>query len=198
MATLDVLTAAEARDATKIVGAESDERLFRLNTAVSVRLDALCGPIVARSITESHDGGRRSVIPWNAPVSSWTSVTEYQGTTAQVLTAETAGTEPANGYLWDPVRALLYRRSGGYDYRFWAGRQNIVLVYSAGRAATTVLVPERFKEAAAIIVGHVWRTENGSGNQTFGSDQPSGFSSFAVPNRAMELIAQDRRIPGIA
>ena len=58
---------------------------------------------------------------------------------------------------------------------------------------------ERFKQAAAITLAHIWRSEQGSGNQTFGAAEVPAFGpTFSIPNRALELISADRLTPGIA
>lgn len=197
MATLDVLSETEARRAVKVADSSYDDRLSSLVTAVSTRFDELCGPIVQRTVTaERHDGGCTTIFPRMAPVAAWTTVTEYQGTTATTLTAESPGSAPANGYLWQSTTGELVRRSSGYPALF--ASTFVVLTYTAGRFATTGAVESRFKEAVSITLAHIWRTESGSGNQTFGADSEFRFSSFSVPNRAMELVAHDRRVPGFA
>ena len=193
-ATTDVLTLEEARAAIGVPLNQSyDDALEVMVTAVSDRLDELCGPVVNRTVTERHDAaGCYTVIPYELPVYSFTSVTEYRNGTGTDLTVEDDTT--AGEYLWE--RNLLKRRSSFGPYPF-QGR--VKLVYVAGRAADTESVPERFKQAAGIIVAHIWRQENGSGNQTFGSDGEAPYrASFSIPNRAMELLADQIRTPGIA
>jgi hypothetical protein len=198
-ATLDILTLDEAREAINVKDNTYDTRLTSMNTAVSLRFDVLCGPIVDRSVTERHDGGNFTILPRSKPIESITSLTEYVQTNAHVLTAETAGTVPPEAYLWESDLNVIYRRASGYDWVFWPSRRNIVLVMVCGRAATTALVPPRFKEAAAITLAHVWRAEMGSGNQTFGVETGTTFGpSFSIPNRARELVADEIAIPGIA
>lgn len=197
MATTDVLTIDEARAAIGAASDATDTYLETLIEAVSERLDDICGPIVTRSVTEYHNGGCTTVAPYEAPVSSFTSITEADGTTTTALTAESFGT--AGTYLFDPVTQTVRRRSAFYDATFPSGLQNVRLVYSAGRYASTAAVASRFKEAAKIIVAHIWRNERGSGNQTYGADGELSFrSSYSIPNRALELIAGDIRYRGIA
>lgn len=198
MSTLDLLTLEEARAAIMVPLNQSyDDDLAVMNTAVSTRIDELCGPVVNRSVTEYHDGGWYTVPVYTYPVSSFTSVTEYLNGSPTVLTAESAGT--AGTYLYDDVARVVYRRQGFVDFPFRWGRRNIKLVYVAGRAATTETVPEKFKEAAKITLAHIWRQENGSGTQTFGNDGGDSIyrASFAIPNRAIEVLGYDIRMPGI-
>lgn len=194
MSATDILSLEEARAAINTpLNSTYDDALEVLVTAVSTRLDELCGPVVNRTVTERHDAtGCWSLIPYTLPVYSFTSVTEYRSGTGTDLTAEDDTT--AGEYLWE--RNILRRRNSFLPYTF-QGR--VKLVYVAGRAADTESVPSRFKQAAQIIVAHIWRQENGSGNQTFGSDGEAPYrASFSIPNRAMELLAGEMRVPGIA
>lgn len=200
MATLDVLTLDEAREAIQAKDGTYDTRLQSLLTALSARFDAICGPIVNRTVTERHDGGKCTLLPRQQPIASITSLTEYAQTTSHVLTAEAIGTIVADTYLWNSDEGVIYRRQAGYDWQFWPGRRNVSLVMVCGRAADTDSVPARFKEAAAITLAHIWAAERGSGTQTFGAAEgtsPFG-PSFAIPKRALELIYDEQATPGIA
>lgn len=193
MATLDVLTLDEARDT---IGAKSDvydARLSSLNTAVTQRFDKRLGPIVSRAVTETCYDGGRALIPRQLPVLTWTTITEY-APSATELTAETPGT--LGDYLWIPSDGVLYRRSGG---RTSCWRHPVVLAYTAGRFASTAVVDARFKEAVAITLAHMWRSEKGSGTQTFGqSEELAPFGpSFAIPRRAFDLVADQLATSGI-
>lgn len=193
MATNDLLTLAEARAAVSIDASDTsqDSGLALYNTAVSERLDEICGPVVQRTVTsELHDGGRHWIQLYFRPVASVTTATEYVGTTGTTLTAESNASKPASAYMLETRTGIVRRRASGGDSRFAIGRQNIALTYSAGRYATTAVVGERFKLAAQIMLSHIWRVERGGGNQTFGEFVPSG-SSFAVPNRVLELLADE-------
>lgn len=190
--TLDLLTLDEARAAIGTTNNTYDDALEVMVTAISERIDELCGPVVNRTITERHDACGWFLIPRSLPVSSFTSVTEYRSGTGTVLTAETD--TAAGTYLWE--QNLLRRRSSFADYPF---APRVKLVYVSGRAADTDAVAEKFKQAAKIILAHIWRQEMGSGNQTFGADGEVSFrASYSIPNRAMELLADEIRTPGIA
>jgi hypothetical protein len=196
---LDVLSSDEAKRLVSISASNTDQdaELEVFITAVSRRLDELVGPIVVRTFTaEPYNGGCLSIRLLHAPVSSFTTVTEYNGTTAQVLTAETNAAKTANNYLWDSTLGRLYRRASGNDAYFPAGRKNVTVTYVAGRAATTAAVDEKYKRAAGIILAHLWRADRGSGSETFGEySYPVG---FAIPNRALEILGDELRAPLIA
>lgn len=190
-ATLDILTIDEARAAIGVGLAQTyDDLLESWVTAVSLAMDTRYGPTVNRTVTERHDAyGYCTIIPFELPVYSFTSVTEYQSGTGTVLTAETD--TAAGTYLWE--RNLLRRRESFRDSYF---RGRVKLVYVAGEAADTESVPAGVKTAARVILEHNWTASQGSGNQTFG-DVPVGAKGFAFPNRADELMGR-RVIPGIA
>jgi hypothetical protein len=205
-AALDWLTLAEAKQALNIDAAVTtfDAEVASYVTAVSQRLDELTGAMVYRTITdETHHGGLASVTLNYRPVVSISAISEYAYTTQTTLTAETNATKPTSGYLLDANWGVLYRRSGGGDSLFPTGMGNVVVTYVAGRYATTALVDPKYKQAAATFLAHLWRLEQGSGSATFGgvSETTSGLSpgfGFAIPNRVMELVAEDLAPPAVA
>ncbi|MEV5538480.1 hypothetical protein AB0L13_16615 [Saccharopolyspora shandongensis] len=210
MAALDVISLDEAKQAVNVTGTtEHDTELALWITAVSQRLDELVGPVVVRTITgEAHDGGRCLVMLAHYPVTSITSVSEYDSGTQVPLTAETLTTRPAAGYLadrYEPNPALLSRfvrrRSNGADAEFAAGRGNVVVSYSAGRFADTASVDPRFKAAANLMLINLWRSQQSSVGSVGEFDTPmSNFPTFAVPRAVREMLARELQEPivGIA
>ena len=204
MATLDVLTEAESLAAVN--ASATTATLTNLVTAVSQQLDELCGPVVVRTITsELHDGGRPTILLRNLPVSSITTVTEYDGTTATTLTAETNVTKTTANYLHlgtagEVASGRIVRRSNNADYVFPAGRRNIDVTYVAGRAATTSAVAPKFKQAAAMMLRNVWVSEQASGSETFGAftDQaPNPLLGPGMLNKVAALL-DGEMLPGVA
>lgn len=192
-ATLDVISRDEAKRAIRLSTSNTsfDTAIDALITGVSLALDKLCGPIVVRTITgEVHDGGNRSIILNYKPVSSITTVTEYNGTTATTLTAQTNTSQGPSNYLADLTTGILRRRSSNYADRFAAGAGNIVVTYIAGRYATTATVAEDFKQAAGVTFAHWWRPEQG-----FASLDPDGapLAGIAIPNAALKFLGLDLR-----
>lgn len=152
----DILTEAEALSAVNISDAgDHAEELGRAVTAVSLVIDAACGPVVARTVTEIHAGGMAAITPYQWPVLSITSVTEFDGTTQTVLTNEsifgTAAT--AGGFLLTPTMNRLERHPG---YLF---ASRVQLVYQAGRFADTASVDARWKYAASAVLQRLWKRE---------------------------------------
>lgn len=204
--TLDVLDLDEAKTTPGIVGNLSDARLSELVTAISRRLDRACGAVVQRTITgEAHDGGSCE-IRLHHPAYAFTSVTEYQGTTAVALTRETVGTAPSDGYYAEPHKpapslysGTLIRRAGGSDFPFYWGRGNVAVTYTAGRYATTAAVDPIFKRAARIMLRNLLGGDE-PGTVNLGEfDVPGGrFPTFAIPNAAKQLLWDEwREIPGV-
>lgn len=192
----DILSIPEARVAVGAADERHDDELAVMNAAVSIRLDALCGPIVNRTVTEYHDGGYGAVLLNQAPVASITSVTEYDAGTPTVLTAETATS--AGTYLLDGEQII--RRETFHDTCFTPGRRNVKVVYVAGRAADTAAVSTLFKQAAAVTLQHLWSGFKGFGNQTFGAagDFVGGMKPWDVPKAALMLLSAELRVPGMA
>lgn len=198
--TLDVVTLAEVESN---MGEVTDEALLAVYiTSVSRLLDEVCGPIVQRMVTgESHDGGdgERYVYLDEFPVVSVTTLTEYRGQVAQVLTEEAVTTSPSNGFVVDYSTGKVTRRSGKIDWAFPPGRKNITATYEAGRYADTDSVDQRFKMAALITIKQLWSREQGMGTVTFGPEGlPILGATFALPNAAAAFIREDIRVTGYA
>ena len=204
MATLDVLSEAESLAAVN--ASATTATLTNLVTAVSQQLDELCGPVVVRTITsELHDGGRPTILLRNLPVSSITTVTEYDGTTGTTLTAETNATKTTINYLHlgtagEVASGRIVRRSNNADHVFPDGRRNVEVTYVAGRAATTSAVAPKFKQAAAMMLRNVWVSEQASGSETFGAftDQtPNPLLGPGMLNKVAALL-DGEMLPGVA
>jgi hypothetical protein len=195
MATTDWISLDEGKAALNLSGATFDTELAMYISAVSQRLDQLAGAAVTRTVTgESHDVlSATGIVQLNyRPVTTVTTVTEYVGTTAQVLTAETNAAKTANDYQVDLEFGWLMRRASGSDAFFPVGRGNVVVTYVAGRAANTAAVDARYKLAASIYLSHLWRREQGAGTATFGAfEGETGVPSFGIPNVVKDLLANE-------
>ena len=200
--TRDILTLAEGRAAIDLGAQDTshDTVLAAVITAMSYRFDDEFGPVVVRTITgETHDGGYDRVMLRYRPVSSVTTVTEYDGTTAQVLTAETNASKPDSAYLLERGgrSGVMRRRGGNADARFAAGRQNVVVTYIAGRFASTSTVDQRFKDAARVALVNRWQHYLTSIDSADEYDVPrSSFPTFAIPRFVVEMLDAERQFRG--
>ena len=208
---LDILSLAEGRQAVGLTVGDTtqDAQLPTYITAVSRRLDKICGPVVQRTVTaELCDGGSWTIDLAMSPIVSVTTVTEYSGTASTVLTRETVGTTPSNAFLLKPWRdglfkGRLYRRSGGTFARFPIGDQNVSVTYVAGRYADTPSVDAKFKQAAAIVLANLFRKQllpvnpQFRGPDALGDVQMPGLPTYFLPYVAEELLI-DEIIPGSA
>ena len=194
LGTLDLLTLAEAKAALNIPEANTDfdDELAVVVTAVSRRIDDLCGPVVIRSITENvHDGGTEILFLEHLPVAAVVTVTEYSGTTPTELEAETHLSKPSNGYYLAGA-GMLRRRSGGSNTTFASGTANVVVEYQAGRYLNTESVDAKFKEAASLYLRHVWTKSQGM------APSDESLPRFGVPNVVLDMLAAERRMPVLA
>jgi len=202
VAVLDVVTLAEAKAALNIdvLDTTQDTELAALITGVSHRLDSGVGPVVQRALTVRHNGGRPAVQLKRRPAATFTTVTEYDSYgIAMVLTAEDEAIKPADSYLaerYEPNQSLfngrLVRRRSGSDRCFEPGRANVVVVYTAGRAANTAVVEPIYKEAAQIMLANLWRSQEQSIASVGEFDVPAqAFPRFAVPNAVKQLLADE-------
>lgn len=205
--TLDLLTLDEGKRALNIPLADTsfDTEVASYITAVSQRMDDLCGPVVKRTITgEVHDGGYGFIFPAHTPVLSVTTVAQYSGGTATTLTAETAVASTANDYLVVGLgthESTIRRRSSWSDTYFTAGRSNVVITYIAGRFNDTASVSAKFKQGAAKMLSLLWKGDQGAGTVTFGAPTEFdgiGIVGFAVPRAVTDLLAYEIRPPVIA
>lgn len=204
--TYDVLTTTEAKQILSIATTDTsrDSTLERLVTAVSRRLDRLVGPVVVRSVTDEYaDASGCSLELAYGPVTAISSVVEYQGTSSVTLTAETAGTQPTDGYAAERYKpspgllsGVLVRRCGGSDTYWWAGTGNVKVNYLAGRVSATTTVDPRHKEAAALMLRNLWRSYENTVGGVDQYDVPiQSFPTFAVPKAVRDLLSEEIQDP---
>lgn len=197
MADLDVLSSAEAVEAISSPGTSS-EKLAKVVTAVSLRLDKAVGPIVVRTITDETrlTGCRPTVELGLWPIASISSLVEYdENGTPTTLTETTPSTKPADGFRLTPTtaepelglyRSLVERRAGS---RVEAFDETVVATYVAGRFEDTAAVDERYKEAARICLVNLWqRIQTGTITYEDAEVPRYPFPRFSIPRSARELL----------
>lgn len=191
---LDILTIDEARDAINVTAGHTSE-IEVMVTAVSRRIDDLCGPVVVRTVTdELHDGGTSGLFLHHYPVASITSVTEYSGGTPTTVTPET--TTVAGGYRL--ANGVLSRRSS-WGMSRWGSQ--VTVTYEAGRYADTAAVDAKFKMAAGAVLRRLWTREAGAwarGADPF-IEAGAGHGFFKVVDPMVhEFLAAELLPPAIA
>jgi hypothetical protein len=200
MADTDILTEDEALEAINMVGSGGSHaiELAMWVSAISEAIDAACGPVVVRTITDEiqyPNGGTFATS--HTPLYSVSSLTEYVSGTGTVLTAEdhdTVGTYRIVGSGHDTV---IERRSGWGGYAYTG---LVKITYVAGRYANTEAVGAKFKLAAASILRRLWTREASAwsrGGDVFGVEPQVGFFKVADP-MIKEFLADELLPPAIA
>lgn len=207
MAAVDVVDFETAKTAISMTGsgAQHGERLQTLLTAVSRRVDAITGPVLTRSVTQTQSSmPTRSLfnltewVSWgafpNMAVQTVTALTEYQSGTGTALTGETLTT--SGDYV--VIDGLLARRSGFYTTS-WSGPFSVT--YTAGRFASISTVDPLFAEAVSEIIARVWpqyaAAWSRGGVDFTAAEEGIGFYRSVDPV-IKELLAHERRPPAVA
>lgn len=158
-----------------------DEDLRDLIAAATAPMEDLCGALLATTHNEVYSGGRRSIVVRNAPIISVTSLVETAGAGyAKTLTAQAVDGASFDtfGYSIDSLEAgEITRRSAGVAVNFVTGKDNLHIVYVAGRA----VMPPNVVRATRRLVRHMWQEQsNFSNSRTPGAGEmaltPSGHS----------------------
>lgn len=193
---LDLLTLTEGKRAINLPesSTQHDAELAQFITAVSRRIDDLCGPVVARTVTEElHDGGSSLLFLRNFPVLSVTSVTEYASGTPTVLTAESVSV--SGGYA---LRDGVLARRSGWSSMSWGSQ--VVVTYEAGRYENTAAVDAKFKLAAGSILRRLWAREASAwsrgGDPFAGEGAQAFFDAWTAAKK--ELLEDELLLPGFA
>ncbi|MEW2635940.1 hypothetical protein AB0903_30960 [Streptomyces sp. NPDC048389] len=182
-----ILSLADAKQHLNIRSSDDDGEVRYWNNVTTRAVEFYTGPIVPRSITEEHTvRSAVTVVLLHTPVQEVTAV-------ASLLTG---GTAP-------DVADLAVNGATGEVYRPDGGRLSgrLRFTYRAGRTT----IRENFPAAARIILGHLWRTQRAGrrggvagGGDDYSVTDPIPGIGYAVPNRALELLAPDRLPPGVA
>lgn len=181
---VSILTLPDAKEHLKIAQANTQH-----DTKIQVWLDtidenverAIGGPVITRAVTErveAVDGGRALPLR-KRPAVAVTSMTSLaSGQVVDVSDVEV-----------DPNANIARRKSGlPFDAYAVAGPPVFTVVYTAGLG---LAVPAPVSAAARIILDHLWETQRGpSARPSAGGDDTSQVfgMSFAIPNRALELL----------
>lgn len=150
-------------------GTSEDAKLTDVLTSASEWIEKrLDTSLTVTSFTESHRTNGWAITPNKKPLVSVTSITPELGTALNT-----------SWYTVDTTSNVV---------RFYWGIRPcwVTLVYTAGYAS----IPYKVKNAGLELARHLWLTQNGSTARGRADDEPSPMG-FAVPNRVIELLADD-------
>jgi hypothetical protein len=170
-----VATLAEAKAWINYTGGAADDtKMTTVLTAASEWVEyAIGGPLSPTVLTELRQLNSCVIQPNKVPLVSVTSITPDQGTALDTTS-----------YFADTTSGLIVSR-GSWFYGYYT------VVYTAGLAA----ILSRQKTAGLEVFRHLWMVQNGSAGRGYPGEElvqtPLG---FAVPRRAQELLAPDRRV----
>lgn len=175
--TEEFITLDEVKAHLNIAGADEDAELLVFARAAQELVEGIVGPVRWRTVEQAAPAGATFAVLSVAPVVSVTSVS-YSGVTYL---------EPVT---LDLEAGVLTGLTGGSDG---------TIVYVAGRS----VCPDAIRLAALIITAHLWRTQLGnapSGALPQGDDFQQGpFGvGYAIPSRAMDLLAPHAMTTGVA
>lgn len=172
-----ILTPEEIVEAVNLDPTEAlaqNDMLTRLMGSTEEAIDFLCGPTAAREVIDTVTAA--GMIPLSTrPVLSLTSVV---GDTVGALTVGGLTVNPKSGVI---------RKPGGM-----ISADTYVVTYQAGRST----VPSAHKDAAAIILRHLWDARRGPNRQRNTDTTPVEGLGFAIPNRALQLLTPTMLGPG--
>lgn len=169
------------------ISLDDDQVQQFIDTATDI-VEDLAGPVVRQTVTEWHDGGHDLIILNSTPVLGVTSVTEYNGSTSQVIAdePEDGGAFTDYGFRVNTDAGLIYRTAGGYSSA-WSGR--VKIVYVAGRTD----VPANMRMAALEAVRLLYSKSQGMG----AAEYPVSLSDFDI-TFITNLLGSSRRAPSVA
>ena len=169
------VTLTQLRDHLNLTGpSANDAELERFLSAAQEHVEQLIGPVLNSTITEVLPITGSTVVLSECPVAYVASVT--------------VGGATLTGWTLRPRSGLVTGVNGSGD---------ATVTYTAGR----VMCPDAVVVAALVIAEHLWRTQLGGSPSALPMDDMAGVpggSGFAIPRRALELLAPYLKAPGVA
>lgn len=163
------------------VDVEGDAGLAAIGAAATRQAEFYCGPIIQRTITERVR-------------STGTLRLSYTPVVAVTSVLLPDGSDPHPGVVYDiDLDAGLVT----YPLGWLQPGLSFVVTYVAGMATSALDVPEDITEAVCIIARHLWATQRGRSlrpESRGGPDDQAAPAGFAIPNRAVELLAPYRSV----
>lgn len=181
-----IISLSDAKDSLNITNTAHDEEIREYLAAATDVIEAIAGPVLTRTVVETHDGGESSLLLRNVPVAAVTSVVEASTTLA------------ATDYAFDPLAGTLTRVIGIQPWVWRYGFQNIVVTYTVGAGT----VPYYVILAARELIRHWYQRGQQAPRPAFGgaaADTDGVYvAGYAVPNYVVGMLAPAGGIPGIA
>ena len=181
-----IISLSDAKDSLNITNTAHDEEIREYLAAATDVIEAIAGPVLTRTVVETHDGGESSLLLRNVPVAAVSSVVEASTTLA------------ATDYAFDPLAGTLTRVIGIQPWVWRYGFQNIVVTYTVGAGT----VPYYVILAARELIRHWYQRGQQAPRPAFGgaaADTDGVYvAGYAVPNYVVGMLAPAGGIPGIA
>lgn len=179
---MSILTLDEAKQQLNIDATKTtyDEELAAYVDATVDAVEGYVGTLDATSVTQVVRQRVGVLTLDRLPVLSLTAVTD----------AETGTTVDTTGWVVDPASGVVQA------YGSFIPARTLRVTYLSGRDTAAAGV----SLAARVIVQHLWQTQRAASGRPRANEETGslpGFA-FAVPNRALELLARYRALPGIA
>jgi hypothetical protein len=178
-----IVSLRDAKQYLNILTTTNDEELRGFVEAATQVVENIVGPVIVRTVIETHTRPGRVITLYQPPILSLVSV-------RSVLTAGWGYDVAALDV--DPDTGILRRLDG-----LPVGWQSpLRVVYRAGRP----VIPASISLAAKVIIDHLWETQRGHTQgvrPTPGAGRAAQKKSLQhdIPQRARELLAPYRRIP---
>jgi len=205
---VSILSLAEARRALRISASDTSEDDFirDFNPAVTNVVEWWCGPVLVQTVVEELRAGGLTVMLSKPPVLNllaWTSVpAEFSADTSRVVPVPPSPMFPVMIYGPTYPLAQLHVNKTRSEVRHTAGLPfyygPYLWMYSAGRP----VVPDCILDGSRAILRHLYSMERGGqGGAAIGqADEETTMTpfGFAVPNRALEMMAPEALAGAIA
>lgn len=177
----------------------NDNELRGFIDAAGEICEAVCGPILTRTVVEYHDGGSGRIFLRKWPTLSVTTVVEtwWAGANFTLTQEADLGVGPSTGYdyTFDRERGFIERRRAFMACSFMPGSNNIKITYLAGRSQPW---PANIRLGALELVSWFWRvSQQGKGfpRATVGGSQTTIISGYVVPNAIVDTLLGHDRLP---
>jgi hypothetical protein len=184
-----LLSLDDCRRAVKVTAADTtrDELLRLFNASGTLVIEDVAGKILPAAKVQDTDGGRPSINLWHR-------ITEDTDLT---VTVDGVALVEETGFIVDREAAIVHAGSRQFPSRFPAGRLNVRIEYSAGRAT----IPANIEQAAVELIRHQYQVGHQAVHAEWSAD-PSGDdtldttpSGYLIPRRVLQLCRPTPKLP---